>query len=91
MKKLYCVFGSNYRKFEKLEVSYLLEKTLVLSIICIKYKNKNEKKIKEEESTEILKILGLINNIEDYQKYKIIKVKKNRWSKKLLNWRNKLK
>ena len=78
MKKLYCVFGSNYRKFEKLEVSYLSEKTLVLSIICIKYKNKNEKKIKEEESTEILKILGLINNIEDYQKYKIIKVKKNR-------------
>ena len=78
MKKLYCVFGSNYRKFEKLEVSYLLEKTLVLSIICIKYKNKNGKKIKEEESTEILKILGLINNIEDYQKYKIIKVKKNR-------------
>ena len=71
-------FGSKYRKFEKLKVSYLLEKTLVLSIICIKYKNKNEKKIKEEESTEILKILGLINNIEDYQKYKIIKVKKNR-------------
>ena len=50
-----------------------------------------KKKIKEEESTEILKILGLINYIEDYQKYKIIKVKKNRWSKKLLNWRNKLK
>ena len=37
-----------------------------------------KKKIKEEESTEILKILGLINYIEDYQKYKIIKVKKNR-------------
>ena len=29
----------------------------------------NMKKIfKEEESIEILKILGLINNIEDYQK-----------------------
>ena len=44
MKKLYCVIGSKYRKFEKFKVSYLLEKTLALSIICIKYKNKNEKK-----------------------------------------------
>ena len=27
-----------------------------------------KKKIKEEESIELLKILGLINNIEEYQK-----------------------
>ena len=27
---------------------------------------------KEEESIEILKILGLINNIEEYQKYIIM-------------------
>ena len=63
MKKLYCVNSSKYRKFEKPKISYLLENTLVLSIICRKCKNRNEKIFKEEKSIEILKILGLINNI----------------------------
>ena len=63
MKKLYCVICGKYRKFEKPEISYILEKTLVLSIICIKCKNEDEKIFTEEESTEILKILGLIENI----------------------------
>ena len=52
-----------YRKFEKPKISYFLEKTLVLSIICSKCKNEDEKIFKEEESIEILKILGLIENI----------------------------
>ena len=68
MKKLYCVICGKYRKFEKPKISYLLEKTLVLSIICSKCKNEDEKIFKEEESIEILKILGLINSIEEYQK-----------------------
>ena len=38
-KKLYCVIGGNYRKFEKPKISYLLEKTLVLSTICNNCKN----------------------------------------------------
>ena len=63
MKKLYCVICCKYRKFEKPKISYLLEKTLVLSIICSKRKNKDERLFKEEESFEILKILGLIENI----------------------------
>ena len=63
MEKLYCVICGQYRKFEKLKVSFLLEKTLVLSIICSKCKNENEKLFKEEESIETLKILGLIENI----------------------------
>ena len=63
MKNLYCVICSKYRKFEKPKISYLLEKTLVLSIICSKCKNEDEKIFKEEESIEILKILGLIENI----------------------------
>ena len=50
MKKLYCVICGNYRKFEKPKISYLLEKTLVLSIICSKCKNEDEKLFKEEES-----------------------------------------
>ena len=63
MKKLYCVNCSKYRKFENPKISYLLEKALVLSITCSKCKNKDEKIFKEKKSIEILKILGLINNI----------------------------
>ena len=39
-----------YRKFQKTEKSHILEKTLVLSIICSKCKNEYEKLFKEEES-----------------------------------------
>ena len=63
MKKLYCIICSKYRKFEKPKISYLLEKTLVLSIICSNCKNEDGKLLKEEESIEILKILALVKNI----------------------------
>ena len=43
-----------------------LEKILVVSVICSKCKNEDEKIFKEEDSIEIAKILGLINNIETY-------------------------
>ena len=62
MKKLYCVICGKYRKFEKPKISYLLEKALVLSIICNKCKNEDKKSFKEKESIDILKILGLIEN-----------------------------
>ena len=55
MKKLYWVICGKYRKFEKPKVSYLQEKTLVLSIICGKCKNEDEKPFKVEESIEVLK------------------------------------
>ena len=61
MNKLYCVI-CKYRKFERPK-TYILKKTLVLSIICCKCMNKQEKIFKEEESIEILKILGFIENI----------------------------
>ena len=63
MKNLYCIICGKYRKFEKSKISYLLQKTLVLSIICSKCKNGDEKILRKEESIEILKILGLIENI----------------------------
>ena len=63
MKILYCVICGKYRKLEKPKTSYLLEKTLVLSIICSKCKNEDEKLFKEQESIEILIIFGLIENI----------------------------
>ena len=43
MKRLYCVICSKYGKLEKPKISYLLEKALVLSIICSKCKNEDEK------------------------------------------------
>ena len=68
MKKLYCVICSKYRKLEKLKISYLLEK-IFLSVLLSKSKNEDEKIYKQEESiNEILKILGSINDIEEYQK-----------------------
>ena len=60
MKKLYCFTCCKYRKSEKPEIPYLLEKTLVLSIICSKCKTEEGKIFKKEESIEILKILSLI-------------------------------
>ena len=59
MKKSYCVICGKYRKFEKPKISYLLEKTLALSIVCSKLKNEDAKILKEEESIEILKVFGL--------------------------------
>ena len=44
-------------------MTYILEKTLILSIIYSKHKNDDEKIFKEGESIEKLKIIGLIENI----------------------------
>ena len=60
MNKIYCFIFGKYRKFEKPKMSHILEKTLVLSIICSKCKNEDEKLFKEDESIEILKTLDLI-------------------------------
>ena len=50
MKNLYCVICSKYGKFKKPKISYLLEKTLILSIICSKCKNEEGQIFKEKES-----------------------------------------
>ena len=63
MKKFHCDISGKYRKFEKPKISYVLERVLFLSIICSKCKNEDEKIFKEEDSIQILKILGLIKNI----------------------------
>ena len=68
MRKWYCVICGKHKKFEKPKIWYLLEKTLVLSIICSNCKSEDEETFKEEESIEILKTLGLISNIEEYEK-----------------------
>ena len=57
MKKLYCAFFGKWRKFEKPKISYLLEKTLLLSVICSNCRNEDKKSFKEEESIEISEII----------------------------------
>ena len=69
------LFMVNIKDFKTLKYHNILQRTLVLSIICSKCSNKDEKIFKEEQSIEILKILGLINNTEQVQKYDKIKHK----------------
>ena len=52
-----------YKKFKNPIISNIFEKTSVISIICNKCKNEDKRIFKEQESIEILKILGLIENI----------------------------
>ena len=59
MEKIYCVICNKYRKSKQPKISYIFEKTLVLYMICSNFDNEDEKTFKEEESIEILKILGL--------------------------------
>ena len=61
------MFAINIENVNKKYIIYF-QKTLSLSIVYSKCGDEYEKKFKQEESIEILKILGLINNIEDYQK-----------------------
>ena len=68
MRNIYCVVCGKYEKLKNLIISYILQKSLVSSIICIKCASKYGKIFKEEESIEVLEILGLIDNIEQYQK-----------------------
>ena len=63
MKKLYYLICGMFIKSEKPKLSYLLEKMLVPSAICSKCQNRDQKIFKLEESIEILKIIGLIENL----------------------------
>ena len=63
MKKIYFVVCGYHRQLKKPKILYIFKKTLVLSIICSKCKNQDEKIFKKEESIEMLEILGLLKNI----------------------------
>ena len=62
MKKIYGIIMVNIKKLKTRNI-YILGKKIVLFIICSKCDSKDKKIFKEEESTEILRIIGLINNI----------------------------
>ena len=63
MKKIYCIKYNKYRKFKNSKISYIFDKTLVLSIIVGDCGINDKVPLKEKESIEMLKILGLISNI----------------------------
>ena len=48
MKKLYCVFCGKYRKFEKPEISYLLEKTSVFLLFAVGARMKMKNYLKKK-------------------------------------------
>ena len=58
----------NIENLKKLKYHTLKKKTLGLSNVYSKCGHEHEKIFKEKESLEILKILGLINNVKEYQK-----------------------
>ena len=64
MKNYIALFAVRIENLKDLNYHTLvLKETLVLSIICSKHKNKEEKIFKGKKSVEISKVLGLIQNI----------------------------
>ena len=57
-----------YKEFKKPKISYICHKTLLLSSICNKFGSEKKQIFMEEELFKILKIIGLITNLEEYQK-----------------------
>ena len=68
MRKIYCTTCKKYKEFKKPKRPYICHKTFFPFSICKKCGSEDEKTFKDKKSTEILKIIGLITNIEEYQK-----------------------
>ena len=66
--KIYCNVCNKYRKSKNPKILYTFFKKIGLSIVYSRCGHEYKKIFKEEESIEILKVLALINNIEDYHK-----------------------
>ena len=61
-EKKYSFKCNKYRKFKNPKISYIFDKILLSFIICNKRSSNDEKIFKED--IEILKFLGLINNMK---------------------------
>ena len=66
-KKSITLFVVNIKILKTLKYYTFSKKLLVLFIICSRLCSNDEKRLKEEESIEISKILDLFINIEEYQ------------------------
>ena len=100
MIKIYWNVCNKCRKSKNAKISYIVEKTSHLSIVYSNFDHEYKKIFNEKESIEILKILVLITNIEEYRKIcnhlwgrhrSRIYIEKYRWNKKSFHWRNKSK
>ena len=70
LKKLKCIviLAINIENLRKLKYHIFSKKTLSVSIVYSRCGHEYEKIFKDKGSIEILKILSLLNNIEEYQK-----------------------
>ena len=64
MKKYIALFGASIENLKILKYHTFQKKTLVLSVICSKWRNKDENIFKEKELIEILNILRLFQNVQ---------------------------
>ena len=62
------MFVRNIERLKKTKISYIFRKTFVFVLFAESAVMNIKKIFKKEESIEILKILGLISNTEEYQK-----------------------
>ena len=70
MREICFISCKKYKEIKKPKISYICYKTLFLSSTSIynKFGSEDEQIFMEVESIVILKIIGLINNIDEYQK-----------------------
>ena len=62
-KKICCIVSGKYRKFKNPKISHISKKHLLFILFALSVsENADEKIFKEEESIQILKVLGLIEN-----------------------------
>ena len=63
MRKICGTKCKEYKEFKKAKKSHIYDKKLFLSSISNKCGSEDEKMFNEEKLFEILKVLGLINNM----------------------------
>ena len=60
MRKIYWTKCEKYKDFKQHKISYICDKTLLISSIRNSFGNEDQKIFKEEELIKVLKIIGLI-------------------------------
>ena len=65
---MYCNVCHKYRNFKKTKISYIFFKKSSLLVVYTKCDHEYKKIFNEKKSIEMLKLLGIIGNIEEYRK-----------------------
>ena len=77
MKNMYCIKCNKYRKFEKPRMQYIFDKNQFFLLFVVSVAITTKKIFEEQESIEILKILGLVSYMKKQQTNIIILMRKN--------------